>query len=319
MRVYVSCPGNLETGGTELLHQFAYHLMKRNIETYMIYIPKKEGRNPTPENYLKYGVKEALQYPDEPDCLYIVPETRIIFLTECVKSKAVMWWMSVDNFFKGLSITKDYEHLEDCGLQVCSNTYHFVQSHYAYDFVKNKMKLNVEGFLTDYISENITQYADQYESFSQKLDICLYNPRKGFEHIEELIKRSDGSFAWMPIKGLNPDQVATLMCWSKVYIDFGHHPGKDRIPREAAYCGCCIITNREGSAAYPEDVMIPEEYRVEDMEQYDSILGIIKSCMTDYEEKTKEFQPYRELIRKEKQKFEQQVDAFVEWAEEQII
>lgn len=318
MRIYISCPGSLETGGTELLHQFAYHLMKRNIETYMIYSPKKEGLDPTPHNYLKYGTKECLLYPDEPDCVLIVPETKIMGLSKCVKSKSVVWWMSVDNFVKTLGVTKEDEYLKDCGLQVCSNTYHFVQSHYAYDFVQNKMNLKVEGFLTDYISEVITQYADQYGSFSQKLDICLYNPRKGFEHIEELIKRSDGSFAWMPIRGLNPDQVATLMCWSKVYIDFGHHPGKDRIPREAAYCGCCIITNREGSAAYQEDVMIPEEYKIEDMEQYENILEKIKTLMVNYEEKIKEFQSYRRKICREKQKFEEQVDAFLEWANKQI-
>lgn len=26
---------------------------------------------------------------------------------------------------------------------------------------------------------------------------------------------------------------------AKVYIDFGFHPGKDRIPREAVMCGAC--------------------------------------------------------------------------------
>ena len=39
-------------------------------------------------------------------------------------------------------------------------------------------------------------------------------------------------------------------------MDFGFHPGQDRLPREAALLKNCIITNREGSAAFYKDVPI---------------------------------------------------------------
>ncbi|MCX7738527.1 MAG: hypothetical protein N2Z80_03840 [Hydrogenothermaceae bacterium] len=51
---------------------------------------------------------------------------------------------------------------------------------------------------------------------------------------------------------------------AKVYIDFGNHTGKDRIPREAAMLECCVITGRRGIAKYREDVPIPENYKIED-------------------------------------------------------
>ena len=51
---------------------------------------------------------------------------------------------------------------------------------------------------------------------------------------------------------MTPEQVVDLMSESKVYIDFGNHPGKDRIPREAVINGCCVITGVRGSARFKE-------------------------------------------------------------------
>lgn len=57
---------------------------------------------------------------------------------------------------------------------------------------------------------------------------------------------------------------AFCMSKSKVYIDFGNHPGKDRIPREAAISGCIVITGKRGAAAFAEDVCIPETYKFDE-------------------------------------------------------
>jgi len=47
-----------------------------------------------------------------------------------------------------------------------------------------------------------------------------------------------------------------------MYIDFGTHPGKDRIPREAALRNCIVLTNRNGAADNNVDVPIPNEYKI---------------------------------------------------------
>ena len=44
-------------------------------------------------------------------------------------------------------------------------------------------------------------------------------------------------------------------------MDFGFHPGQDRLPREAAILKNCIITNKEGSAAIFQDVPIADEFK----------------------------------------------------------
>lgn len=50
---------------------------------------------------------------------------------------------------------------------------------------------------------------------------------------------------------------------SMIYIDFGEHPGKDRIPREAAMRDLIVITGRDGAAVNDVDVSIPKKYKID--------------------------------------------------------
>lgn len=46
-----------------------------------------------------------------------------------------------------------------------------------------------------------------------------------------------------------------------VYVDFGENPGRDKMLRESASQDCCIISGKNGSSVYYEDLMIPDEYK----------------------------------------------------------
>ena len=95
---------------------------------------------------------------------------------------------------------------------------------------------------------------------------------------------------------LTPVQMRDVLETSKVYIDFGHHPGKDRIPREAAVSGCCVLTGLRGSARFYQDVPIPEAYKYEDViGSIPDIVRQIKSCITDYERHYADFEEYRQM------------------------
>ncbi|HOL22470.1 MAG TPA: hypothetical protein PLQ41_06420, partial [bacterium] len=109
---------------------------------------------------------------------------------------------------------------------------------------------------------------------------------------------------FVPLISMSRMQVIETLKKAKVYIDFGNHPGKDRIPREAAIMGCCVITGKRGSAAYFEDVPIPEKYKFEDKkENIPKIIERIRDCLENYNERYKDFDNYREIIRKEPEKF----------------
>jgi hypothetical protein len=96
-------------------------------------------------------------------------------------------------------------------------------------------------------------------------------------------------------------EVIQLMSHAKIYIDFGNHPGRDRLPREAALLGCCIITGKSGSAKFYEDIPIDEKYKFEEKdENIEKILNCIQDILKDYETIVADFEQYRAIILDEK-------------------
>lgn len=73
--------------------------------------------------------------------------------------------------------------------------------------------------------------------------------KKGIKFTKKLIDKSIG-IKWIPIENMTTQQVKSLLGNSKVYVDFGNHPGKDRFPREAAIMGCCVITGKRGVQSF---------------------------------------------------------------------
>lgn len=302
MRVFIACNSYLETGGVELVHQLITELNKRNVDAYIVYPQKTfSEKDPTPEVYKKYGARIASEYLDTEDSVYIIPEVYLEQLAWVQKGQAVVWWMSVDN-----RASSKMNQLEG------KNVIHLVQSYYAKDFVEKTFGDANCYFLSDYISDVIREYGEENRERFERKNICFYNPQKGLEHIEQLINRTEGRFQWMPLVGLTPEEVAKRLCSGKVYIDMGNHPGKDRIPREAAYCGCCVLTNRRGSAAFSEDIGIPEKYKISDEKDYDAIINQIEQIMKNYDSTKVDFFPYIDQIEKEKEVFLDEIDCVVE-------
>lgn len=164
-------------------------------------------------------------------------------------------------------------------------------------------KEHIEGsYLSDFLSHHFFERAREFQNI-KKQDLVLYNPAKGGRFTAKIMKAAT-DLTWIPIQNMSPAEVADLLAKAKVYIDFGHHPGKDRFPREAALLNCCIITGKRGSAYYDEDVNIPGKYKIKDSKfNIGRITRLIRSCIQDYETHTKDFDHYRDLIRKEEQQF----------------
>ena len=96
-------------------------------------------------------------------------------------------------------------------------------------------------------------------------------------------------------------------------MDFGYHPGKDRMPREAAMAGCCLITGIKGSAGNAIDVSIPAKYKL-DAEQPDFPVRwkkLADEIFGNFAAASADFADYRNSIREEKDIFEAEVKQFV--------
>ena len=103
------------------------------------------------------------------------------------------------------------------------------------------------------------------------------------------------------------NEILDTLLKSKIYIDFGTHPGRDKIPREAVLLGNCILTNRRGSANNPVDISIPDRFKFEETEKNAKILdNIIKEIFGDYYNQFKNFLPYQLDVKNGKNIFKKQ-------------
>ena len=116
------------------------------------------------------------------------------------------------------------------------------------------------------------------------------------------------------MQGLDRGELAEAFLGAKLYIDFGHHPGKDRLPREAAVHGCCVVTSRYGSAANSVDVPISERYKLDTrapdfVGRFETLVdGIFRG---DFESCRQDFTGYRETIRREAEIFREHIKALI--------
>ena len=298
MKVVIFCPRGAATGGTELLHQLGYKLGMFGFEPAMYYYGEEDGRQVIHPHYIRYNVPRTEILSDSPDTCYIYPEVLApsIEKIKCQlpESKHVIWWLSVDN----AEMTPESEREVSADKEII----HFVQSYYAWDYVSKTLSVSEDRlfYLSDYI--NISFFNTISDGIRD--NVVLFNPHKGFERTAQLIGHSDYSIKWQALWGLAPSDIPKILRKAKVYIDFGNHPGKDRIPREAVACGCRIITGRRGAAANNMDVPIDERLKISDDTSDEEILSTIKWLLENYEDSAELYKDYLRSIREEIHGFE---------------
>jgi hypothetical protein len=322
-KVYVLCPPHVKTGGTELLHQLVHRINSLGGNAFIVYQAKSKEDAHVSKAFSIYIDNFLLpeQIDDNENNLLVIPEIYCYLLNRFCHIKKAVWWLSVDNFllfdggFKGRIRQRGFLKgilgaLHGLTKQEFHNSYrllhkadmHLCQSYYAIDFLAKLGITKNIYYLSDYINDVYIENSSKID-LNRKEDIVLYNPKKGFEFTRKLIEQGK-DIHWVAIQGMTTEEVQDLMRRSKVYIDFGNHPGKDRIPREAAMSFCCVITGKRGSAAFSEDVPIPAEYKFDDDDKHiDNIIELIHSCVGDYDSRIKEFADYRNTILEEKEKF----------------
>jgi hypothetical protein len=94
-------------------------------------------------------------------------------------------------------------------------------------------------------------------------------------------------------------------------MDPGNHPGKDRMPREAALAGAITLVGRSGSAANWQDVPIPWEHKIsmtgDVAANATARLEEVFSDLAGHKERQAAYEPF---IRGERERFQREVAAF---------
>lgn len=289
--IYILCPSKSVSGGPESLHQLVHALKTLELDARLMYRP--EVVNPTPPEYSSYSIAIAKSFDTRKENILIIPEVWS-HLNLSVPLQTAIWWLSVAN-----APGKGEKTLFDFSSAKTYRTVHLAGSAYANDFL-NK---NGARKICSLPSGPVNVIHSTYNNDHQKENIVLYNAKKGKDITNQLVLTAP-DITWIPIEKLTAPEVSHLMSKSKVYIDFGHHPGKERMPREAARHDCCVIVGKKGSASFYNDVPIPEEYK-HDVEPLNVafIVQQIRDCLNNYAKRIKDFENYKKIIAKEPEVF----------------
>jgi hypothetical protein len=313
--IYVACPANFATGGPEVLHQLVHQLKILNFNAFMYYYNWSNDDDPVHPMYKEYQNPYTRNILDVDNNILIVPEIYTKFLNEYSNIQKVIWWLSVDNYYKKFKSKNAFKRIlkkilyrfgmYDFRFENKDNIFHFVQSEYALQHLKEKNISNI-FYLSDYLNEQFINKQLQNANINRE-NIVVYNPSKGMDFTKKIIDQAS-HIRFIPLRNMTREQVAMLLSSAKVYIDFGNHPGKDRIPREASISGCCILTNKRGSAKYHKDVPIPAWAKYE--ETTGNILHIInkiEEIFDNYETLINEYSEHRKMIENERSQFIQDI------------
>lgn len=330
-KVFVHCPAGAVTGGAELLHQMVHVLRNEQVNAYIVYYGEKA--HVLPSEYNCYNIVIADKVEDQSYNIEVIYEGVYDFVRKRKQIQKLLWWLSVDHFYMCAApylslcdlvkwdinmawrafLRRSFNLIFRGGEKSFFNTIsikelrllramHGYQSEYAQNFLQNRDFGEVIP-LKDYINtEHIAPF-----SISNREDIVLYNPKKGMEFTKKLIELAP-DIKWVAVQNMTRTQLVELMRKSKLYLDFGYHPGKDRLPRECAMNGCCIITGKRGSAAFFEDVAIGNEYKFDERKALKKDIIIkIRETLANYDTVIDDFAFYRRAILMEKAEFEEQV------------
>ena len=336
--IYIMSPSNTFTGGPELLHQLAFYISKiLKIDTKMFYLPEDES-NPIHSNFKKYNINYSKKIEDLEENILIIPEHYLFlkYSEKFKKIKKILWWLSLDNYY-GYKFRYDYNKYIRSIIKIPYNfiklfnistnfkygilniqdylkfiykfkniknqteikqiDQHLAQSRYAYDYLKKYFK-NIL-FLSDFQRSEVLKKS-KIKVYKKKNLVCYSS--KSNEFIQKI--KETTNFDMIELAGMNTNEIINTFKKTKVYLDFGYHPGKDRMPREAALFNNCIITNKKGSALNNYDIPINSKYKFnESNSNLNKIKIQIEKFFKDYNTEVKKFKRYKKIILKEELKF----------------
>ena len=293
MRILEACPGNAVTGGPEAIHQFISNLNKIDGIDAAVWYWNSNSSDPCPPEYKKYNCDYITELPPDYDGVLILPEIWAKHIHDYPARIRAIHWLGLDAYAMWTPVERRGDFLED------DEIFHLVQSEYARDLMS---RLGVKHLYKIDDSLNDDFYAEYDEA--PRSDTILYNPAKMTQFMEALM-RSCQEFSWRPIAGMTRAQVIEAMRSSKLYVDFGEFPGRERIPREAVLCGCCIITSKIGSAAYDGD--FAHRYKFESKPGHIwAIKRMIRYVLDNYDECRKDFDLFRIKLNEDKKKLIEQ-------------
>jgi hypothetical protein len=291
-------PAHAVTGGPEALHQLVHTANRLKPGSAAICYHPFDQRAWVPAPYQIYDTpvigREAI--PD--DAVVVLPEIWPE-LAQGFTQRCALWWLSVDNYG-----THGQRSLKGIDL-------HLFQSHYA---ALHGRELGLPGMmLTDYLSPDFVELVASVD-VSHKDRCVVVNPAKGRELIHRF-QAMNPDIEVRELRGLDRAGVRGLLLSSMVYVDFGHHPGRDRPPREAAMAKCVVFSTRFGAARNQVDMRVPERFKFDSLDGLGEQIRGVWDSPSAFVRNLDDQLEYRLWIRGNEQTFRDEVSVLLKWAE----
>ena len=326
---YVLYPRGVRTGGPEALHELVHTMRGMGLDAYLVPTPGTEHSERVQE-YRRYSAPERPEILDEAGAAVIAPEVSWDLLKDVHHATRYLWWLSIDSagpfkaqrqlerwerksisyrgrlkrFLRVAKSVPDRIYLRGQGIT------HLVQSDFAGAYLARWLGMQT-SIVSDFIRvDDLPQDADFELSRHSRV---AFNPTKGREAIQLVMDRAPKEIEWLALEGLSRAEMIEALQSSAIYLDLGHHPGRDRIPREAAMCGALTLVAARGAGAKYEDVPIPDEHKIALRGNFAALLVTkLQESFEDLESEVIKQDFYRQTIRKSEEQFGREVaDVFV--------
>ncbi len=310
------------TGGPEALHQLAYTINRHGGNAQMAYfgsqskvqlLPDRIRAEMAPDTpglsaYAAYEPRPLQEMLFGPDTLLVFPEVSVQQAREVNAGNKAVWWLSVDNALNQNPNLRYKSYLDH--LFADTSLVHLYQSDYARDFLVKSGARRIHPLFDYTDSSFLRPTADT----SPRPARVAYFPRKGGDKAALFVAQSQASpepLAFAPIENMSKAQVKETLESCAVYIDFGHHPGKDRVPREAACAGAVVLLHEQGAACFFADHPLDAAhvFSLADI-QSGRLQARVREIIADPRPHLDAQRHYRQKIWLEREEFDLQVKSF---------
>jgi len=187
------------------------------------------------------------------------------------------------------------KHVADSGVGF------FAQSYYARGFCEQVFHRSAH-LITDPI--RIVEIAPQ----KRERNVVLYNKAKSWSlvpFVAELLPDVE----FRSVDGLPFDRVSEELAMATVYLELGHLPGRDRMPREAAHFGTPVVLLARGAGYCWGDAPLPMTHRVAFRDGWPAqAAAALRLVLDNPEQAARQQEPYRRWVSGERDRYESAID-----------
>lgn len=333
MRFVVFCPVGKRTGGPEALHQFVDSLVNQGFEAALCYVSPSDGSDGEIREKLQAYANYAGEVlaPSElgDDDHLVFPETMAHIASQYGRNQFSIWWLSINNYDGSLTmLAKPTDLRSRCrALRVLvtkprkfmsaryaldRSTLHLTQSEYAYQFLQSRLRGVIVLPLSDYTTLSEPVDRESVGDISHHQTLIVTNGSKGRLQ-RKMFSLLNPDVVIKPLVGLSMEQIRSALQVADVYVDFGHQPGKDRLPREAALLDCLVFVRKKGAGLNDIDVPILDEFKFRASPKGLRQLGakLRSQGKTTVRQHLQTQASYKTWISEERARFDREVEGFV--------